>query len=119
VSGTCGTSLTSAAGATTLTFAGGTIPANGSCTIIVNAIAIAGTATSGNHTNTIAVNGVVTSAGNNLATLTGTVSVTRVLNATKAFAPTPIQAGTRSRLTVTLTALPMRRRSPASHSPTA
>ena len=102
VGGTCGTSLTSALPATTLTFAGGTIPANGSCTIIVNAVAIASNAPTGNRTNTIAAGGVVTSQGNNTTTLTGTVNVTRVLSATKAFAPANVQAGARSRLTVTL-----------------
>ncbi len=64
--GTCGSvfSPTSPlpATVTSVTLAGGTIPANGSCTITMP-VAIAATAASGNHTNTIAVNGVVTNLG--------------------------------------------------------
>ena len=103
VSGTCGSSLTSALPATLLTFTGGNIAASSSCTIIVNPVTIAATTTSGNHTDTIAVNGVVTSLGNNTTTLTGTVAITRVLAVAKAFAPTPVVAGARTRLTVTIT----------------
>jgi uncharacterized repeat protein (TIGR01451 family) len=100
--GTCGSSLTSPVPGTLITLTGGTIPANGSCTIILP-VAIGPNSATGNRTNTIAVNGVVTSAGNNLATITGVVNVARALTMAKAFSPANVQAGTRSRLTVTLT----------------
>ena len=103
IGGTCGSSITSALPTSTLTFAGGTIPANGSCSIIVSPVNVNVNATTGARTNSIAANGVRTSIGNNTAAITGPLTVTRVLSATKAFSPTPIQAGAKSRLTVTLT----------------
>ena len=102
--GTCGTTLTSPPG-TLITTAGGTIPANGSCTITLP-ISIGPTAATGTRTNTIpaatAVNGVHTSAGNNTVAITGTVNVQRALTVSKAFAPSTIEGGAVSRLTVTM-----------------
>jgi uncharacterized repeat protein (TIGR01451 family) len=100
--GTCGSSLTSALPATLITLTGGTVPANGSCTITLP-IAIGPNATTGNRTNRIAVNGVVSPGGNNTTTITGVVNVARALTTAKAFSPANVQAGTRTRLTVTLT----------------
>ncbi len=90
-----------------ITATGGTIPANGSCTIVLP-LDIAATSATGNRTDTIAVannatNGVHTSAGNNTITITGVVNVQRALTVTKAFSPATVQGGTPSRLTVTLT----------------
>ncbi|MFO1322819.1 MAG: hypothetical protein U1F15_02035 [Burkholderiales bacterium] len=103
IGGTCGSSITSALPATLLTFAGGTIPANGSCTITVSPVNVDVNATTGTRTNSIAANGVRTSIGNNGEAITGQLTVARVLTSGKAFSPTPIQAGAKSRLTVTLT----------------
>ena len=103
--GTCGTSLTSPTPGTLITTTGGTIPANGSCTITLP-IDIGPTAATGNRTNTIpvatAVNGVHTSTGNNTVAITGTVNVQRALTVSKAFAPSTIEEGAVSRLTVTM-----------------
>ena len=103
--GTCGTTLTSPTPGTLITTTGGTIPANGSCTITLP-LDISATAATGNRTNTIpiatAVNGVHTSVGNNAVAITGTVSVQRALTVSKAFSPATIQRGTVSRLTVTM-----------------
>ena len=69
VGGTCGSSLTSALPTSTLTFTGGTIPANGSCTITISPVNVAdGDRRRAHRTNTIAVNGVRTSVGNNTTT---------------------------------------------------
>ncbi|MEO8346301.1 MAG: hypothetical protein ABI607_11465, partial [Betaproteobacteria bacterium] len=107
IGGTCG-SVLSTSTATSFVVTGGSIPAAvgpvlGSCTITVGPISISTAATVATHTNTIAVNGVVTSLGNNAATITGNVAVGRALTVSKAFNPTTVQAGTKSRLTVTLT----------------
>ena len=105
--GTCGVTLTSPTPGTLITSSGGTIPANGSCTIILP-LDISPTAATGNRTDTIAiannaVNGVHTTAGNNAVTITGVVNVQRALTVTKAFNPASVQGGTASRLTVTMT----------------
>ncbi len=67
--GTCGVTLTSPTPGTLVTATGGTIPANGSCTVVLP-LDIAAMSATGNRTDTIAVannatNGVHTSAGNN------------------------------------------------------
>ncbi len=100
--GTCGSTLTSPTPGTLITLVGGTIPANGSCTITLP-VAISATSATGNRTDTIAVNGVVTTQGNNTTTITGVVNVQRALTVAKAFSPATVQSGTTSRLTVTLT----------------
>jgi uncharacterized repeat protein (TIGR01451 family) len=100
--GDCGATITAPLGGTSITATGGTIPANGSCTITIP-VAISATAATGNRTNTIAVGAVKTSAGNNTVAITGTVNVQRALTVTKAFAPATIEAGAVSRLTVTMT----------------
>ncbi|HEY7945643.1 MAG TPA: hypothetical protein VIH15_14160 [Casimicrobiaceae bacterium] len=105
--GTCGVTLTSPTPGTLITATGGTIPANGSCTIVLP-LDIAATSATNNRTDTIAVannatNGVHTSAGTNTITITGVVNVQRALTVTKAFSPATVQGGTPSRLTVTLT----------------
>ncbi len=107
IGGTCGAALSSWT-PTQFVVTGGSIPAAvgpvlGSCTITVGPISISTAATIGNHTNTIAIGGVVTSLANNTSTITGTVAVARALTVAKAFNPTTVQAGTKSRLTVTLT----------------
>ncbi|MFO1305774.1 MAG: hypothetical protein U1F54_18760 [Burkholderiales bacterium] len=103
VGGTCGSSLTSALPASTLVFAGGTIPALGSCTITISPVNVASNASTGTRTDTIAANGVQTSGGNNTSTITGQLVVTQVLTAAKAFLTTPVIPGARSTLRVRLT----------------
>lgn len=100
--GTCGVTMTSAIGATLFTATGGTIPANGSCTITLP-IAYAANAQTGNRTNTIAANAVQTSQGNNAVAFGGVNTVSAALTATKAWNPATIAAGGVSRATVTLT----------------
>jgi uncharacterized repeat protein (TIGR01451 family) len=80
-------------------FAAGTIPANGSCTV---SIAVTST-TPGVHTNTIAA-GAVTSAnaGANAAPSSATLTVLGAPTVTKAFVPTTITSGGTSDLTITL-----------------
>jgi uncharacterized repeat protein (TIGR01451 family) len=103
--GTCGTTLTSPTPGTLITTTGGTIPANGSCTITLP-LDISPTSATGNRTNTIpiasGINGVQTTAGNNAVAVTGTVNVQRALTVSKAFAPATVQGGAVSRLTVTM-----------------
>jgi hypothetical protein len=69
---TCGGTVTAAAGggSITLSQAGSTIPASGSCTVIANVTS----ATAGSYTNTIAVGALQTSNGNN--TVAGTATLT-------------------------------------------
>lgn len=80
-------------------FASGSIPANGSCTV---SIAVTSTAP-GVHTNTIAA-GAVTSAnaGSNAAPSIATLTVLGAPTVTKAFAPTTITSGGTSDLTLIL-----------------
>jgi len=88
-----------AAAATTLTFTGGTIPANGSCTVSVNVTAT----TAGPHTNTSGF--LATTEGGTNTTSVGSAPLTALLppSIAKAFAPSPILAGAISRLTFTIT----------------
>ncbi|MFO1311766.1 MAG: hypothetical protein U1F41_06815 [Burkholderiales bacterium] len=103
VGGTCGSSLTSPLPTSTLVFAGGTIPALGSCTITISPVNVAANASTGARTDTIAANGVQTSGGNNVTTITGPLTVTQVLTAAKTFLTTPVIPGARSTLRVRLT----------------
>jgi uncharacterized repeat protein (TIGR01451 family) len=100
-SSTCGgpPAWAPAPAATSLTFSGGTIPANGSCTVSVNVQAT----TAGPHGN---VSGTLstTETGTN-ATSVGTANLTAVLppSIAKQFDPSPILAGGVSTLTFTIT----------------
>ncbi len=71
---TCGGTVTATAGAgsVTLSQAGSTIPASGSCTVAVNVTAAA----PGSFTNTIAAGALQTSTGNNAASATATLTAT-------------------------------------------
>ncbi|HXH91591.1 MAG TPA: hypothetical protein VNN25_08420, partial [Thermoanaerobaculia bacterium] len=101
---TCGGGPTwaPAAAATTLTFGsptGGTIPANGTCTVSVNVTAT----TSGPHSNTSGF--LFTTEGGTNTSSVASASLTAVLppSIAKEFAPSPILAGGISRLTFTIT----------------
>jgi large repetitive protein len=96
---TCGGAWSPAAGNTTLTFAAGTIPASGSCTVSVNVTAT----TAGPHGN---VSGFLstTEGGTNTNSI-ASASLTAVLppSIAKQFAPTPILPNGTSTLTFTIT----------------
>jgi len=98
-SSTCGGTWAPVAAATSLTFSGGTIPTNGSCTVSVNVQAT----TAGPHGN---VSGTLstTETGTNANSI-GTANLTAVLppSIAKQFDPSPILAGGVSTLTFTIT----------------
>ncbi|MDD4929565.1 MAG: hypothetical protein PHP85_09840 [Gallionella sp.] len=103
---TCaGAVLTAAVGTTPISLAGGTIPANGTCTITVPVQVALGTP-AGVFTNTVAIGALVTDRGNNTATGTATFTVTTP-SVSKVFSPSNAGAGvagsTSSTLTITLT----------------
>jgi uncharacterized repeat protein (TIGR01451 family) len=84
----------------TLSLTGGTIPANGSCTVSYNHVR---SATAGAYTNTIPIGGVTTTnAGSNTVAASDILSVGN-LGVDKAFAPNSIAAGASSTLTITVT----------------
>jgi len=93
---TCGGTFTPNAGDTTLTLTGGTVPVGGSCAI---SVAITAT-TAGNHVNT--TGNVTSTNGGNGGTATATLNVVAGPTITKAFAPTFIQPGGTSTLTITI-----------------
>ena len=102
---TCGGSVTASAGGSSFSLSGGTIPANGNCTVKVDVTAT----TAGSKTNTIPAGGVTTSnAGANAGSGVATLLVTDTyVNVAKSFTPSevnvsPGQTGS-SRLTITLT----------------
>lgn len=96
---TCGGTWAPAAGNTSLTFSGGTIPSSSSCTVSVNVTAT----TSGPHTN---VSGFLstTESGTNPNSI-ATASLTALVppSIAKLFAPNPILPGATSTLTFTIT----------------
>jgi Ice-binding-like len=95
---TCGGTAT--AGASSVTLTGGSIPADGSCTVTVSVTA----ATGGNYLNSLAAGALKTSQGNNTAPAIATLSVTTpsVITLSKTFSPATISAGGVSTLTITL-----------------
>jgi uncharacterized repeat protein (TIGR01451 family) len=86
----------------TLTLTGGTIPADGSCTVTATVTAAAG----GNYVNSLAAGALQTSNGNNagaaIATLTVNVPAAVLPTVGKAFTPATINAGGTSTLVITL-----------------
>lgn len=97
----CGGTLSAAAGATTISLAGGVIPANGTCQIIVPVQAEPNFNTGG-RTNTLPPDSLVTSVGNNENTTTAVLTINSALTASKAFFPATIAPSGSSRLTVTI-----------------
>jgi uncharacterized repeat protein (TIGR01451 family) len=95
---TCGGTVTSSASSVTLT--GGSIPADGSCTVTVPVTAPHG----GSYFNSLAAGALQTTNGSNaapaIATLTVSPCASVALN--KAFCPATIDAGGKSTLTITL-----------------
>jgi uncharacterized repeat protein (TIGR01451 family) len=98
--GGAGAPLAVAGGSTVTLPAGRSIPANGSCTVIVNVTAALG----GTYINTIVAGALVTSTGVNLAPAIATLTVIVLPPPTlsKAFNPSIINAGGISTLTITL-----------------
>jgi|GEM_PF-6435384 len=95
--GSCSGIISKAAGSVSLS--GGTIPANGSCTVTV-----AVTSSSvGAHVNTIPVGGLTTSGGSNSTAANDTLTVAAPPSLAKSFSPDPILAGGASVLTFTIT----------------
>jgi Ice-binding-like len=99
---TCGGIVMADAGSSSITLTGGSIPANGSCTVTVPVTA----ANSGSFINSIAAGALVTSNGNNsapaVATLTVNTPAAIAPTVNKAFSPATIAAGGTSTLTITL-----------------
>ena len=97
---TCGG--TASTGASSVALTGGTIPANGSCNLMVNVVAANG----GSYINSLAAGALVTSNGTSAApaVATLTVSSSSIVTPTlgKAFSPATIAAGGTSTLTITL-----------------
>jgi uncharacterized repeat protein (TIGR01451 family) len=96
---TCGGTVTATPGSTSITKTDGTIPANGSCTIVVP-VAVAINSVINTRTNTIAVNGLQTSAGNNTATATANLVIQRAVSLSKSFSPNTVLINGVSRLTI-------------------
>ncbi len=100
---TCGGTVTAVAGSSKVTLTGGTIPANGSCTITVN---VTQNHFLGRQTNTIPIGALQTSNGKNTApfsanlAFSGTGTSAPKLN--KWFLPYTIKPGGISRLTISL-----------------
>jgi uncharacterized repeat protein (TIGR01451 family) len=97
---TCGG--TASTGVSSVTLTGGAIPANGSCSLMVNVVAANG----GSYVNSLAAGALVTSNGTSAASAvaTLTVSSSSIVTPTlgKAFNPATIAAGGTSTLTITL-----------------
>ena len=98
---TCGGTPSASTSAVTLT--GGTIPANGSCTVTVNVIA----AVAGSYFNSLTAGALQTSNGNNagpaVSTLTVNIPANIPLTLSKSFSPGTIKPGGVSTLTITMT----------------
>ncbi len=96
---TCGGTVST--GASTVTLTGGSIPANGSCTVTVPVSAASG----GNYIDSLAVGSLQTSNGNNTGPAVATLTVSPLVvppTLGKAFSPATINAGGTSTLTITL-----------------
>jgi Ice-binding-like len=99
---TCGGAVTAITGSTSVTLTGGSIPADGSCTITVGVTSL----TAGSYINSLSSGALQTSNGNNSKPAVATVVVTKsvqkpVLN--KSFSPNRLSVGATSKLTITLT----------------
>lgn len=100
---TCGGTLASVAGSSTVTLTGGSIPADGSCTVTVNVTS----PSAGTFINSLPAGALQTSNGGNAAPAVATLTVTAPATAApptvnKAFGPAIVLAGAVSTLTITL-----------------
>ncbi|MFZ5698708.1 MAG: beta strand repeat-containing protein [Pseudomonadota bacterium] len=98
---TCGGTVTAAAGGGSVALAGGTIPANGSCTVTVNVRS----STIGSYVNTIPIGGVsTTNAFTNSVAGSATLAVQLMPPViAKSFSPASLGVNGISRLTLTIT----------------
>lgn len=94
---TCGGTVTAVNGGSSLSLAGGTIPANGSCTVTVNLTPTA----AGNYTDSTET--VTTGNAGSAAAASGTLLVMAPPVATMSFSPASLLVNSTSQLTVTLT----------------
>ena len=99
VSNTCGGAVNAPDGGTSASFAGGVIPANGSCSIVISVV---GTAIGSlvNNTGSITSNNAASGAG---ASGTLTVNPLTAPNASKSFVPATVDVGGASQMTIALT----------------
>jgi hypothetical protein len=99
---TCGGTVTAALGGSAVTLTGGSIPADGSCTVMVNVAAL----TAGSYFNSLAAGALQTSNGNSTAPAIATLAVTPLPTVpptlSKSFNPTSVHEGESSILTITL-----------------
>lgn len=94
---TCGGTVTAAANGGSVALSGGTIPANGSCTVTVNVT------TTQTVTNTVAAGGLtVNGGGSNGNDATATLTLYDAPQMSKSFSPTQIVLNGSSQLTITL-----------------
>ena len=100
VSNSCAGTVTAAAGANSVSLAGGTIPPNASCTIVVNVTAAA----AGSYVNTLPVGALVATspAGSTSVADSATLTVLNPPTISKAFAVASIVGGGKTQLTLTL-----------------
>jgi uncharacterized repeat protein (TIGR01451 family) len=96
---TCGGTWAPTAGATNLTFSGGTIPASSSCTVSVSVTAT----TAGPHTNVSGFLSTTETGTNTTNVATATLTALAPPQVDKAFSPSPILPGGVSTLTFTIT----------------
>jgi uncharacterized repeat protein (TIGR01451 family) len=96
---TCGGTWAPAAGATSLSFTGGTLPASGSCTASVNVVAT----TAGPHSNVSGFLSTVETGTSTGSVASATLTAVRPPQIAKRFASSPILAGGSSRLSFTIT----------------
>ena len=102
---TCGGTVTALMGKSSLSLSGGTIPADGSCTVTVEVTA----PVAGSYINSVPSGALKTSNGNNVAPAVATLTVTPVITPTlvpptlgKSFTPASIPVGGISTLVLTL-----------------
>lgn len=98
----CGGTLTANPGDTLISLSGGTIPANGTCLVVVR-VAVAPSSSTGTRTNTIPAGALVTDQGSNPTAATATLGVTQAAGVSKSWTPATVAPGGVSRLTITIT----------------
>ncbi|WP_293374439.1 hypothetical protein [Nevskia sp.] len=98
---TCGGTVNAPVGGTLITKTDGVIPANGSCTITVPVLPLAG-APLALVDNEIAIGAIQTDQGSNPVTVVNFVTVTNPISGAKAFTPSSIVRGQDTLLTITL-----------------
>jgi uncharacterized repeat protein (TIGR01451 family) len=104
--GTCGGTVTATAGASSVAYSGGTIPANGSCTVTFNVGLASGRdliAQNASVSNTLAANAVTTNEGSkNASSFSAGITVQTGAAVSKSFSPTQVFLNGTSTLTITL-----------------